>query len=178
MAKIAKIIPNAKELKKGSHITNYSDSMAYASDFAGTNPFGGICINRTLVDDYEGFREQITNELSNVTYKGAPVFKWLKPREALYCGEHINRYPDILFEMIPELGSGMSMHTDIFTPNPTHKKISGGHKKNGVFFIHHPSGCTILSRECRITNLYKSLISLYELTDKNPSSTNFIDLHN
>ena len=113
MHKIAKFVPNAKALKKGSHITNYDDSKAYASDFAGTNPFGGICINKENVDDYESFRSQLMTELQECIYEGKPIFTWMKCREELYQGKHIDRYPDILFEMIPELGSGMSMHTDL-----------------------------------------------------------------
>jgi predicted AlkP superfamily phosphohydrolase/phosphomutase len=174
MAKIAKYVPNAKALKKGSHITNYSDSMAYASDFAGTNPFGGICINKENVDDYESFRNQLMKELNDCQYNGKPVFRWMKHREDLYQGSHIDRYPDILFEMVPELGSGMSMHTDLFTVNPTHKKVSGGHKKNGIFFVNQTSKLNINPKECKITNMHETLISLYNLSGKSNTSKSFL----
>lgn len=163
ISKIAKLVPNAKELKKGSHIANYSDSKAYASDFAGTNPFGGICINKELVDDYELFRSQLMIELGEVSYQGKPVFKWLKPREALYNGKYIDRYPDILFEMIPQLGSGMSMHTDLFSINPTHKKISGGHKMNGIFIINQHNQWRVNNMECKITNMCATILSVFGL---------------
>ena len=41
-------------------------------------------------------------ELQECQYEGKPVFTWMKHREELYQGQHIDRYPDILFEMIPE----------------------------------------------------------------------------
>lgn len=174
ISKIAKLVPNAKELKKGSHITNYSDSKAYASDFAGTNPFGGICINKEHVDNYEEFRSQLMHELQTLTYEGKPVFKWMEPRESLYRGKHIDRYPDILFEMIPQLGSGMSLFTDLYTVNPTHKKVSGGHKKNGIFFISGNSDTAIDLRECKIANMYAALLSLYGLEPLEGNSKSFI----
>ncbi len=174
MHKIAKFVPNAKALKKGSHITNYDGSMAYASDFAGTNPFGGICINKEHVDDYDTFREQLMTELQECKYEGKPVFTWMKHREDLYQGKHIDRYPDILFEMVPQLGSGMSMHTDLFTVNPTHKKVSGGHKKNGIFFSNQLEKWDIDKKACKITNMFETLISLYGLSDNSKTTKSFL----
>ena len=174
MAKIAKWVPNAKALKKGSHITNYKDSMAYASDFAGVNPFGGICINKENVDDYDAFRIQLMTELQECQYEGKPIFTWMKHREELYQGKHIDRYPDILFEMIPELGSGMSMHTDLFTVNPTHKKVSGGHKKNGIFFVNKSERWDIDKNACKITNMFETLISLYGLSTNTERRKGFL----
>ena len=121
ISEIAKFVPNAKALKKGSHITNYADSMAYGSDFAGTNPFGGICINKEHVDDYERFSEQLMSELKENQHDGKFIFTWIKSREELYSGELIDRYPDILYEMLPQYGSGFSLHTDLITINPTQK---------------------------------------------------------
>ncbi|MCP3662155.1 MAG: hypothetical protein GY696_06605 [Gammaproteobacteria bacterium] len=76
-------------------------------------------------------------ELGEIEYEGEALFKWLKSRESIYSGEHIDLYPDILYEMDPRVGTGFAMHTDLFIANPTHKKISGGHEKNGVFFTNN-----------------------------------------
>jgi len=170
---IAKFVPNAKALKKGTHITNYKDSKAYSSDFAGTNPFGGVCINKEHVDDYEKFRDEIMEELKNIEHDGKKIFTWVKKREELYTGKLIDRYPDILYEMLPKYGSGFALHTDLVTINPTHKKISGGHKKNGIFFINHPDMFSIDKKACKITNMFATLISLYGLSD-NTSSNSFL----
>ncbi len=173
ISKIAKLVPNAQALKKGTHIANYSDSQAYAPDFAGTNPFGGVCINRDKVDDYEAFRTQLIDELERVTYQGQPVFRWIKPRESMYCGQHIDSYPDLLYEMIPSLGTGFSMHTDLFTINPTHKKISGGHKKYGIFFGAGPGQWDVVTSDCKITNMYKTLLTLFGVDDDNSRTVSF-----
>lgn len=175
ISKIAKLVPNAKELKKGTHIANYSESKAYAPDFAGTNPIGGICINRDQVEDYGVFRAELMADLNEVTYEGEPVFNWIKPREAIYNGEHIDRFPDILYEMVPQLGTGFSMHTDLFTVNPTHKKISGGHKKNGVFFKVGAGIGDVDSKKCRIANIHATMLSLFGIETHHDQATPFLN---
>lgn len=176
IGKIAKLVPNAKALKKGTHIASYHDSMCYAPDFAGSNPFGGVKINRENVDDYEGFRQKLMDELSLIKYDNTPLFKWLKPRESMYNGKHIDRYPDILYEMNPRVGTGFAMHTDLFMANPTHKKISGGHKKNGIFFVNKAQELSVQQDDCKISNMYSSILSLFNLSPKvEKNSRSFID---
>jgi predicted AlkP superfamily phosphohydrolase/phosphomutase len=161
---IARFVPNAKEMKKGIHITNRNDSQAFATDFAGTNPFGGIYINREKVENYEAFRVQLINELAEITHENKKIFRWLKPREALYNGRHINRFPDILYEMTPRLGTGFSTHCDLVTINPTHKKISGGHKAQGIFFTSLGSNDYKLDpAKCKVTNIYRTILSLCKI---------------
>ncbi|MES9906387.1 MAG: alkaline phosphatase family protein [Sedimenticola sp.] len=171
---IAKLVPNAKEMKKGSHITSHGNSMAYATDFAGTNPFGGIRINREKVKDYTAFRRKLMDELADVTHEGEKIFRWLKIREDIYSGSHIDRYPDILYEMPPRLGTGFSNHCDLVTVNPTHKKISGGHKANGVFFINHPEHWVVNKSDCKVSNIYASLLSIFGINVTNNNSRSFI----
>lgn len=174
ISKIARLVPNAKELKKGTHIADYTKSQAYAPDFAGTNPFGGIFINRDRVENYEAFRSRLIDDLLKIRYGDRQVFTWIKPRESIYSGKYIDRYPDILYEMIPKLGTGFSMHTDLFTVNPTHKKISGGHKKYGVFLALGPERWIVEPDECKVTNLHATLLSLFGLADDNPKATGFL----
>lgn len=131
---IAKMVPNAKKLKKGKHITKASDNIAYASDFTGTNPFGGICINKTKVKDYERFRDQLIGELAAIQINGTQAFLWIQKREEMFAGSYLERFPDILFSLRPEYGVNWNLHTKTVTTNPTHKKISGGHKEHGIFF--------------------------------------------
>lgn len=174
ISKIAKLVPNAKAMKSGKNMANFADSKAYASDFAGTNPFGGICINRENVEDYEQFRQQLMDELASLEHEGKKVFNWLKPREDIYQGKKIDSYPDILYEMARKYGTGMSVHTDLFTVNPTHKKVSGGHKKNGIFFFRNGNGLAVSEANPKITNLHASLLSLFNIEPKHAKETSFI----
>jgi predicted AlkP superfamily phosphohydrolase/phosphomutase len=134
---VAKFIPRARELKKGRHLTDHARNRAYVSEFTGTNPFGGVCINRGLVGDYESFREDLIRDLTEVQFGGEGAFRWIKKREEVYAGPFLDRFPDVLFEMQPSLGVNWSLHTRLFVRNPTHKALSGGHRPQGVFLANH-----------------------------------------
>lgn len=174
ISEVAKLIPNAHAMKKGAHVASYSTSKAYASDFAGTNPFGGIVINRDMVDDYEAFRAQLMDELASLEHDKTKLFRWIKPREAIYHGRHIDRYPDILYEMAPHIGTGFSMHCNLVTTNPTHKKISGGHRANGVFILSETEGLVVDTDKCKIANMYATLLARFGLNAENGRGENFL----
>lgn len=160
---VAKFVPNAKKIKKGQHITDNPKNIAYASDFTGTNPFGGIVINKDLVDDYESFRANLIEDLKKLKYNDVPVFTWVKCREHVYSGPFLQRFPDILFGMNTSLGVAWNLHTDLFTVNPTHKKISGGHKENGVIFMNTLEGCKLSEDRLEISNLFPTIMEFFDI---------------
>jgi len=164
---IAKFIPNAKRLKKGRYITDNSKNMVYASDFTGTNPFGGLCFNKDLIGNYEGFRESLVRELGLIKYNGTPVFNWIKCREDMFSGKFVERFPEILFEMNPKLGINWALHTDLFTINPTHKKISGGHKENGVLILNNLTKDQVDLSGLEMKNLFPTLLDFFGITYSN-----------
>jgi len=61
--------------------------------------------------------------------------KWIKKREDVYRGKYEEKLPDIFFELEEEYGVGMDLFTSPITENFTHKKISGGHKREAVLII-------------------------------------------
>ncbi len=61
----------------------------------------------------------------------SPVIQWAKVKE------EDNYYPDIIFELDPSFSVGRSLFCPILEKNPRHKIISGGHKKEGVFFAYN-----------------------------------------
>jgi len=166
---VARFIPKAKNLKKGEHITHASRNLAYASDFTGTNPFGGICINKDLVKDYEQFRTELIKELAKLEHAGSSVFRWVRRREEMFNGPFLNRYPDILFSLDAKYGINWSLHTKVFTINPTHKKISGGHNENGVFFTNIPSKNFVEGQEIKMTDFFPTLLDIFGIDWSNYS---------
>jgi len=160
---IAKLVPNAKGLKKGKHITDSSRNIAYASDFTGTNPFGGICVNSALIEDYEKFREKLIDDLKSLEYEGKPVFEWITRREDLYNGEFLEKFPDILFKMGSRFGVNWALHTELFSVKPTHKKISGGHRDLGIISMGGNGGIRLLPDRLKIENLFASILNYYGL---------------
>lgn len=135
--KIAKFIPNRKALKKSTYLIDKGNSSVTLSNLCGANPFGGIDVVAKTEEEYEGLRENIITELMNINKAfGEGIVKWAKKREEVYRGRNERRLPDILFELNETYGVGMDMFTKIITPNYTHKKISGGHKKEAVFLVY------------------------------------------
>lgn len=167
---IAKLVPNAKKIKQGKHITKSSANKAYASDFTGTNPFGGICINRDLVDDYDKTRTGLMTLLADVQEDGKPVFEWMKKREEMFKGEYLSRLPDILFCLKPQYGVNWNLHTREFTVNPTHKKVSGGHKEFGVLFSNIARDKFGDVADIRMDNLFTTVLSMFSLEAEEQST--------
>lgn len=160
---VARLVPGARKLKKGTHITDRSGSQAYATDFGGTNPFGGIKVNRECVEDYSVFRDQLIDELKGLENDGKPVFEWVGTRESIVSGKYIDRYPDILYRMRPQLGTGLAQHCELVTVNPTHKKISGGHRADGVFLCSDTTRWHVDPATCGIANIYATLLAIHGL---------------
>ncbi|RJQ56189.1 MAG: hypothetical protein C4526_02020 [Nitrospiraceae bacterium] len=138
--KIAKFIPNRKALKKSTYLIDKASSPVTLSNVCGTNPFGGMDISAGSAAEYEKLREQIIDELMGLNSTlGANAVKWAVRREQLYRGLHEKRLPDVLFELDGEYGVGMDLFTPLSSRNYTHKKISGGHKKEGILLIYKNS---------------------------------------
>jgi len=170
ISKVAKLVPNAKKIKKGKHITKNEVNKAYASDFTGTNPFGGVCINRDLVDDYEKTREAVMGLLSEFSVDGVPIFKWIRRREEMFKGSLMERFPDILFCLESKYGVNWGLHTKEITINPTHKKISGGHKEYGILLSNIPADKFATLSEIKMENFFSTILSLSGLTGNDKSS--------
>jgi len=170
---IARLVPGAKALKKGEHLTKSNNTLVKASPFAGVNPFGGIEIDKANASDYELLRDLIIDKLMSIQFHDKPAFKWVKRREEIYMGKNIEKYPDLLYEMIPVLGTGMNMYSELFSENPTHKKISGGHKQYGVF-VTNRGDISIDPKECSVDNFYISILSLFDIYDASSNGRSFV----
>ncbi|MBI5049491.1 MAG: hypothetical protein HZC11_01100 [Nitrospirae bacterium] len=107
------------------------------SNLCGTNPYGGLDIRAKTGEEYEKLREDVINELMNLNKTfGEDIVKWVKKREQVYTGKYEKQLPDILFELKEEYGVGMDLFTSPVTPNFTHKKISGGHKREALLLTY------------------------------------------
>jgi predicted AlkP superfamily phosphohydrolase/phosphomutase len=149
--RVARLFPWTRKLKKGDFLTDRSANIATASEFGGNNPFGGIDISKARCEesgiDYERLRDEIIAILLNVKdTAGGRIFLWARRREEIYGGSHIDRFPDILYEMSARYGTSWSLHRSLVTVNPRHRKISGGHRATGVLLA-GPLGDRTVRRE-------------------------------
>lgn len=158
--KIAKFIPNRKALKKSTYLIDQEGSSVSLSSVCGTNPYGGLDI-RTTADEYESLRDSMINELLNINRTlGINVFKWVKKRELIYRGKHEKKLPDILFELDEEYGIGMDLYTNPVTRNYSHKKISGGHKREAVLLVSSNANINNIQRPDSIIGLSDYILKL------------------
>jgi predicted AlkP superfamily phosphohydrolase/phosphomutase len=135
--RIGKLLPKRtrKALKKSSYLIDKETSAAWVSDMGGGASVGGIVINpkyNPLSQEYKGTAARILEKLEQVN-QGANgnVVRWAKVRE------ENNYYPDIIFELDPLFSVGRSLFCPLAEKSPRHRVISGGHKKEGVFFAYN-----------------------------------------
>ncbi len=156
--RIAKIVPNRKALKKSTYIIDSAQSTVSLSNLCGANPYSGIDVKTVNKEEYERLREALIGELKAINSEyGEEIIKWVKKREEVYTGRNEDKLPDVLFELDDDYGIGRDFYTKPITENYTHKKISGGHKREAVFMVKnnlddpqdHPRPGNIINlREC------------------------------
>jgi predicted AlkP superfamily phosphohydrolase/phosphomutase len=117
-------------------------TLASLSTFMGPKsyPHGGIEINKRAAEksgrDYEQVRDSVINALLALELKtGERPVLWAKRREQIYDGQYISKYPDVLFELMPQYGVYWGVHCPLVGRAYEHNLASGGHKKDAVFLI-------------------------------------------
>ncbi len=134
--KVARFVPNRKALKKSTYLIDKSTSPVTLANLCGANPHGGIDIKGDTEEEYERLRDEIIRELMNLNNTlGIKVVLWAKKREEIYTGENEGNLPDVMFELDGDYGVGMDLYIKPVTPNYTHKKVSGGHRLEGVLLV-------------------------------------------
>jgi predicted AlkP superfamily phosphohydrolase/phosphomutase len=135
--RIGRMIPKGtrKALKKSSYLIDKENSIAWVSDVGGGASVGGIVINpkfSRLSDEYKNTAARILESLEKINLgTNGHVVQWAKVRE------EDNFYPDVIFELVPHFSVGRSLFCPILEKSPRHQIISGGHKKEGIFFAHN-----------------------------------------
>ncbi|HDD45157.1 MAG TPA: hypothetical protein ENG63_09920 [Candidatus Desulfofervidus auxilii] len=152
---LIKKIPGKRTLKESSYLMQPNKSLVNIPNLNGSNPYGGIELNRKLLDakgiNYEKFRENLIKELKELkTPDGEFVFEYICKREEIY--NSAKYFPDILFKLNERYGVSWQLYSPLFSINPTHKKISGGHKQYGVFFAYNYDG--------KINNSHPTLVDI------------------
>lgn len=126
----------AHKVKNADYVFSNDNGKVYAPKFDGTNPFGGIMVNRQKFksdEEYELMRQMIIDGLLKVKDHGEPIMIWVKRREEIYAGEKVDNYPDIVYRMLPAYGVDRGLYGKRwFGINAMHEIISGGHQFLGV----------------------------------------------
>lgn len=148
LVKIATSNKTLSKLSKNIYTLNNAiskdESIAKLSDFAGIKSYshGGIEVNKNALSnaEYEAARQKIILKLKSVKEPktNKPLFKWICPREEFCRGVNAeSAFPDILFELKEDWGTGWNVYRSTFSKASDHKLASGGHSKNACFIAHN-----------------------------------------
>ena len=161
------IAKGGKSMYSSSFAFDKTHSFAFMSDFAGIKSysFGGIEINRSMIQksDYDSLCNTIIASLLSLkTPDNRNLFQWILKRENFLPGKFSEKiYPDILFELQEDYGTGWDIYTNPFGRSYDHKIASGGHSKNGVFLI--KSNKKVTRDLVHLVDIAPSVLDLFEI---------------
>lgn len=127
----------AHKVKNADYVFKDKDKdRVYVPKFDGTNPFGGIKVNREMFNsnqEYEQMRQKIIDGLLELKDDNKSVMIWAKRREDIYSGDNVENYPEIVYLMDSDYGVDRGLYgRKLFGINAMHEVISGGHKIDGI----------------------------------------------
>jgi predicted AlkP superfamily phosphohydrolase/phosphomutase len=139
---LAQLIPRAKRqaLRRGDFPGGNRASLARRDSFGGNSPYGGIRLSeeaaRAAGLSVEAVRLSLTRTLARIRdpLTGERIAEWVAPREALVRGAHADAFPELLYQLRPNWGTDPSLFGSPFSHSPLHRRLSGGHRPDGVLF--------------------------------------------
>ena len=140
----ARLLPKKQRasLRESTFAIDHDASRAIASKFGGSSGIGGIDVRGD-----NACASEIASALSDVQcpVDGRPVVEWVKPRHEIANGPHAARYPDLIYQLREGYGTGRALFGPMFSDSPTHRRISGGHRRDGVLLVGDGLSCPRLS---------------------------------
>jgi len=123
-------------------------TIAATVDLSGIKSYsyGGVRINTRALNsstDYERVRRHIINLIDSLrdTSNGKKISVWVKPREEVYMGDHINEFPDILYQLDPEYGFNPRLGMPLIENSRIRSIVPGTHLGlNAVIIVHGEKG--------------------------------------
>lgn len=166
-SRVLRMFPRGLELYVNTTPINGSESICYLSDPSGgvkSYSYAGIRINRNLASDsYESIRDDLIELLLSIRGpEGEKLVEWAIRREDLYRGDHIAKYPDIIFKLDDEWGVGWDVNGEIFSRSNSHRLHSGNHRaETPVFFVYN-ADLNVESEKIELMNVSSIILDLLE----------------
>jgi predicted AlkP superfamily phosphohydrolase/phosphomutase len=136
---VARRIPGRKALKTSSY-AKAGGSLAFASRTFGRNSAGGVELSTGLAgSERERIVELVIDLLRRVRdEEGRELVEWVARRDELFDGPEASRFPDVLFQLREDLGVDFGVYCPLLGPDTMHRRVSGGHRRGGVFAASSP----------------------------------------
>jgi predicted AlkP superfamily phosphohydrolase/phosphomutase len=160
---LARRVPGRKRLKTSSYAVSGA-SLVRPSRLFGRNASGGIKLSAEIG---ESERTRLATRIIGILEAlrdrdGESVVAWARRREDVLSGQHLERFPDVLFELHDGYGVDFGIFGPLFAPDPMHRRISGGHKKTGVFIASCPP-TALPHAPGSIGELYQTVLGLLDV---------------
>lgn len=142
-------------------------SVARLSSFAGPKsyPWGGIDVAKDSMSkaEYEHVRSGIINAFLGLKnpVSGMSLVKWARRREDMFSGDHVELYPDVLFELQDQYGVYWSTRGPLIGRSYEHNLSSGGHKRYGLLVCSDIKGLSAHSINPRIIDLCPTVLDYF-----------------
>lgn len=152
---------------------DWERTIAYATDMSGIKAYayGGIRINRPALNglDYETTRGRIIERVQQacVLPDGTPLIDFIAPREELYSGPFIDRYPDILLEMKYGYGVGWALNVPMMTQSASYNLVPGSHRGDTGVFIYRGNP-PIHSEVIDLIDITPTVLGLFSICPEYP----------
>lgn len=130
--KLAKKFPVWKSLFASGSDFDWDNTRAYLSDLSALKnySYGGIRLNGNA-EDKDALADEIIAYLKPVMIEGEdkPLFEWIVRTNTFYHGAHLDRYPEIVFQMDERWGGEWELGRNVFEKNGVVNVMSpGGHR--------------------------------------------------
>ena len=164
-----------RKLYKTPSYIDWQKTVAHLADLSGVKAYsyGGIVIRGDKIDQkrYEDLRTNIIEELRSLKTPSLDksLFKLVCRREDMYGGSHIDKFPDILFELADEYGAGWNVNSSLFSKTHSHKLHVGTHKRDtGVFLISTPDRIKKSTKEIGCMDIAPTILHILGIEDIGP----------
>jgi predicted AlkP superfamily phosphohydrolase/phosphomutase len=145
-AKLLRLMPSAKSIFTAPDNIDWENTVAHVSDLSGIKAYtyGGVVVRKGSLGQrsYEDVRGEIIAMLEGLTHPdtGKKLIKWAKRREDLYIGEHVDRYPDVVFEFQEDYGAGWSLDKTLISKSAAHNIHPGSHRQDSPVLVLYNCG--------------------------------------
>lgn len=132
--KAMKLAPWGKKLFLNPVSIDWTRTKAHISDMSGIKAYvyGGVVVRRENLADgeYEAVRDEVIETFRALEHPetGEPILQEVHKREALYAGPHLERYPDLVFELHEEFGASWEVGDGLFGEAAASNIVPGSHR--------------------------------------------------
>lgn len=161
--KVARKVPVWKSLFASSNDFDWDNTVAYLSDLSSLKnySYGGI---RVIADEEkkDALCDEIIEKLKTVMIdEQTPAFMWIKRTNTHYHGEHLDRYPEIIFQLDERYGADWNLGEQLFEKKGfMHKLSPGAHRYETAVIA--SSGFELTKSQYEMTDIRDVILSVFK----------------